>query len=181
MARSSDRHANVQLEPDSVAATLATDPEVVPEDTVILIGIPAPSRADKFKLFRDLRMTRAVEGPREAIRASKDIPEGQVPLGLKCVAVWVAADTSLTHTYAGPGARASSLAAIIGPEVFVPIDVLLWPPASPFGTRPIGEPPDPRTIELGCKPDSRSPTGYSERIIAPGKGSYRVPCDPLEG
>jgi hypothetical protein len=121
MARSPNRHADGQLEPDTVAATLATDPEAAPEDTVILIGIPASSRADKFKLFRDLRITRAVEGPREAIRASKDIPGGQVPLGLKCVALWVAADAPLTHTYAGRGARASSLVAIIDRDVLCPL------------------------------------------------------------
>jgi hypothetical protein len=180
MPSSHNQQGEGQFEPDTVAATLAADPEAIPQDTVILIGIPAPSRADRFKLFRDLRMTRAVEGPREAIRASKDIPEEQIPLGLRCVALWVAADTKLTHTYAGPGTRASSLAAIIDPDVFVPIDVLLWPPASPFGDRPLSEPRDPRTIDGVCRPDPRSPTGFSMILRSPGKRAVTVPCNPLE-
>jgi hypothetical protein len=169
-----------QFEPDTVAATLAADPETVPEDTVVLIGIPAPGRAGRFKLFRDLRMTRAVEGPREAIRASKDIPEGQVPLGLRCVALWVAADTKLVHTYTGQEARAGALVAGIDPDAFVPIDALLFPPASPFGDRPLGEPRDPRIIEGPCRPDPRSPTGFSMVLRSPGARSMTVPCNPSQ-
>ena len=180
MPSSYNQQADSQFEPDAVAATLATDPEAVPENTIILIGIPAPSRPGRFKLFRDLRMTRAVEGPLEAIRASKDIPEGQVPLGLRCVALWVAADTKLVHTYTGQETRAGVLVAVIDPDAFVPIDALLFPPASPFGDRPLGEPRNPRIIEGPCRPDSRSPTGFSMVLRSPGARSMTVPCNPLE-
>jgi hypothetical protein len=177
MPNSHNQQGDGHIEPDTVAATLASDPEAVPEDCFVLIGIPAPSREDRFKLFLDIRMTRAVEGPREAIRGTKDIPEGQVPLGLRCVALWVAANTKLTHTHAGPGTRASSFVAV---DVFVPIDVLLWPPASPFGDRPLSEPRDPRTIDGDCRPDPGSPTGFSMILRSPGKRSITVPCNPLE-
>jgi len=100
MTSSGEGQGKGVLDPDLVAAVLAPEPGAVLPDTVILIGIPAPSRRGSFKLFRDIRMTWAVEDQSEAIRASKVIPEAQVSLGLKCVTLWVDAEAEHTHTCA---------------------------------------------------------------------------------
>lgn len=167
------------LDPDLVAAVLSPDPGVVHPETVIVIGIPAPSRPGSFKLFRDIRMTWAVEGQSEAIRAGKVIPEEQVPLGLKCVALWVDAEAELTHTCAWRSEARPELPVDLSYDdvPFLPIDLFLWPPASQFGTR-IGDHPDRRVAEGPCRPDPKSPTGYSQRIAVPGLGSRRFPCEP---
>ncbi len=157
-----------QFEPDDVAAALAPEPNEAARESYLLVGIPGPSREGTFKLFLDLGMTRSIEGSVDALHAFREIPRDQAPLGLKYIAVWLRADARLTYKRT---TRTEGEPRVLEIDEFVPYDVLLWPPASPFGTSvgprsPIGGAPN--DLEGRCLPDPSSPTGYSQRITIPG-------------